>query len=203
MHPRTTALIAAALTTIVAVPALSAPAHAASAAEKGRAQKTNVYVQGDSLTVGAGPYLRRNLGKDVRTVAVDAEVGRFTATGMSRLASSGSAKRSKVWVVALGTNDGPDPQALKRHVVRSLQLAGPHRQVIWLTVERPGGYSRVNAMLRQLDRAQEQLHVVDWARHVHEHRSLLAGDGVHATATGYQVRAALIARTARTLAMQP
>ena len=203
MHPRTTALIAAALTTIVAVPALSAPAHAASAAEKARAQKTNVYVQGDSLTVGAGPYLRRNLGKDVRTVAVDAEVGRFTATGMSRLASSGSAKRSKVWVVALGTNDGPDPQALKRHVVRSLQLAGPNRKVIWLTVERPGGYSRVNAMLRQLDRGQDRLHVVDWARHVHEHRGLLAGDGVHATATGYQVRAALIARTARTLAMQP
>lgn len=203
MSPKPLALIAAALAALMAIPMLGAPAQAATKAEKARAQNTNVYVQGDSLTVGAGPYLRQKLGNDVHNVDVDAQVGRFTATGMSRLAGSASAKRAKVWVVALGTNDGPDPSALKRHVVRSLQLAGQNREVIWLTVQRPGGYGRVNAMLRQLDQQADRLHVVDWARHVHVHRGLIGSDGVHATAYGYQVRADMIAQTARELARQP
>lgn len=202
MPSKTPAVMAAALTTAtLAVGLLGAPtAHAATAAEKAQARRTAVYVQGDSLTVGAGPYLQRTLRGDVKRVSVDAQVGRFTATGMQRLAQSGTARGAKVWVVALGTNDGPDPQALKRHVKRSLKLAGPRREVIWLTVERPGGYGGVNRMLRQLDGTNDRLHVVDWAGYVHKHPSALSGDGVHATAHGYQVRAAMIAQTALQLA---
>lgn len=201
MPKKTLAVMAAALATVAVAPVMSAPAaNAATSAEKAQARRTAVYVQGDSLTVGAGPYLQRTLRGDVKRVSVDAQVGRFTATGMHRLAQSGSARGSKVWVVALGTNDGPDPRALKRHVTRSLRLAGPRRDVIWLTVERPGGYGRVNRMLRQMDRGNDRLHVVDWAGYVHKHPSALAGDGVHATARGYQVRANMIAATALQLA---
>lgn len=178
-------------------------ANAASPAERAEGRRSSVYVQGDSLTVGAGPYIKQQLRTDVKDVAVDAEVGRFTATGMRRLAKSGSAQRSKVWVVALGTNDAPDPRSLRRHVVRSLKLAGPQRQVVWLTVQRPGPYGRVNTMLRRLDRQADRLTVVDWARHVHAHPGLIGGDGVHATATGYRVRGAMISETALRLARTP
>ncbi len=194
IFPALTAAALLATPVVVAAPAGAADSPTAAA------RRTAVYVQGDSLTVGAGPYIKRRLRGDVRAVAVDAEVGRFTATGMHRLAQSPSARRAKVWVVALGTNDGPDPHALHRYVVRSLKLAGPQREVIWLTVERPGGYGRVNRMLRHLDQQAQRLTVVDWARRVHRTPSLIGGDGVHATAHGYQVRGALIARAARQLA---
>lgn len=198
------AAISAALTALCAGTVLAgAPASAASPAELSEGRRSSVYVQGDSLTVGAGPIIKQRLRGDVRNVSVDAEVGRFTATGMRRLAQSGSAKRAKVWVVALGTNDAPDPRSIRRHVVRSLQLAGPQRQVIWLTVQRPGPYGRVNEMLRQLDRQADRLTVVDWARHVHDHPGLLAGDGVHATATGYRVRGEMISNEALRLARTP
>lgn len=203
MRSKTLSLIAAALAALVAIPALgSVPAQAATKAEQARAQRANVYVQGDSLTVGAGPIIKQHLGHSVHNVIVDAQVGRFTATGMNRLAHSANAKRALVWVVALGTNDGPDPSALKRHVTRSLKLAGPQRDVIWLTVERPGNYAGVNRMLRKLDAVDEQLHVVDWAREVHQNPGLIGGDGVHGTARGYQVRGAMIAREALALAQQ-
>lgn len=178
-------------------------ANAASPAERAEGRRSSVYVQGDSLTVGAGPYIKQQLRTGVKDVAVDAEVGRFTATGMRRLAQSGSAQRSKVWVVALGTNDAPDPRSLRRHVVRSLKLAGPQRQVVWLTVQRPGPYGRVNTMLRRLDRQADRLTVVDWARRVQDHPGLIGGDGVHATATGYRVRGAMISETALRLARTP
>lgn len=201
MPKKTFTVMAAALATATLATVVSAPAAmAATAAEKAQAKQTSVYVQGDSLTVGAGPYLRRQLRGDVKRVSVDAEVGRFTSTGMKRLAQSGTARGAKVWVVALGTNDGPDAQALKRHVRRSLALAGPGRDVIWLTVERPGPYGRVNRMLLQMDGTVDQLHVVDWAKYVRKHPSAIGGDGVHATAHGYQARAALISAMALQIA---
>lgn len=195
-------LIAGAVATALTV-GVVAPALAASPAELAEGRRSSVYVQGDSLTVGAGPHIKQQLRGNVKDVAVDAEVGRFTATGMHRLAQSGSAQRSKVWVVALGTNDAPDPGSLRHHVVRSLELAGPERQVVWLTVERPGPYGRVNTMLRRLDRQADRLTVVDWARHVHDHPGLIGGDGVHATASGYRIRGAMISETALRLARTP
>ncbi|MFN8126768.1 MAG: hypothetical protein U0R64_09715 [Candidatus Nanopelagicales bacterium] len=184
----------------LAVGGLAAPAQALTKAEKQRGMRTSVYVEGDSLTVGAGPVIKRKLRSGVRSVGVDAEIGRFTATGMSRLARDSRAKRARIWVLALGTNDGPDPAALKRHVNRSLRLAGPKREVIWLTVVRPGGYGKVNRMLRATDKKAGRLHVVDWAKAVDRNPGLIGGDGVHGTSRGYEVRGSMIATTALQLA---
>lgn len=204
MRPNPTRLAVAALTGALAVPATGAvsPAAAATRAEKQRGLHTSVYVQGDSLTVGSSARIKGQLGHQVRAVGVDAQVGRFTATGMSRLARDRRADRARVWVVALGTNDGPDAGRIKRYVMRSLRLAGDSREVIWVTLVRPGGYERVNRMLRTLDGQSDRLHVVDWARVVQRNPGLIAGDGVHGTARGYRVRGDLIARTALTLARQ-
>lgn len=192
----------AALSVAAAPFVLAGPAHAASKQEQQQGKQTNVYVEGDSLTVGAAGPLRRKLDPDIKHLGIDAQVGRFTATGMSRLKHDARARHSKVWVLALGTNDGPNPAALKRQVARSLRMAGKDRDVIWLTIKRPGGYDRVNTMLRSMDAQYDNLHVVDWARVVSQHRGLIGGDGVHGTATGYAVRAKLIRDAALPLAQQ-
>ncbi len=179
------------------------PAAAATKAEKRQWAKTRVYVQGDSLTVGSAAPLRSQLSGKVRRTTVDAAIGRHTATGLTRLAKDPRARRSRVWVVALGTNDAPDPGAIRNHVRRSLRLAGPKRDVIWLTLRRPGGYDRVNSMLRSLDRKRERLHVVDWARKTYSSGWLLRGDGVHATHNGYRTRAQMITRTTLAVAGDP
>jgi lysophospholipase L1-like esterase len=172
-------------------------------AERERGLRTRVYVEGDSLTVGCAPAIRRTLRRHVRDVALDAAVGRFTDPGLSALARDPRARRARVWVVALGTNDGPDPRRIRNHVNRSLRLAGPRREVIWLTVRRPGGYGRVNRVLRSMDRRSDRLHLIDWAGITARHPGLLASDGVHATPRGYRIRGALIARTALFLARHP
>ena len=107
-----------------------------------------------------------------------------------------------MWVVALGTNDAPNPTAIRNHVKRSLRLAGKNRQVVWLTLRRPGGYERVNTMLRDLERSRNRLHVVDWASRTNQQRHLITGDGVHATHGGYQVRAEMIAQKTLHVASQ-
>lgn len=152
-----------------------------------------VFVEGDSLTVGASPYLKRYLRGHVRSVTVDAQVGRFTPTGIAHL-NSPAARRANIWVVALGTNDGPDPARTKAWVSRVMRLAGHGRQVIWVNVVRPGGYQRVNTMLAQLDARYDNLSVLDWARYIRHNRALLSGDNVHLTARGYQLRALEIRR---------
>lgn len=197
-------MVAAALTTALALSAVlglvPSPAGAATAKERRVAKHTKVYVQGDSLTVGSGPGITRRLTPSVRRVAVDAQVSRPTSVGVARTLSSAAARASRVWVIALGTNDAPSPSYIRAQIKRTLNAGD--RQVIWVTIVRPGGYAKVNRMMRQQARKRPRLHVVDWARAVQQNRSLIGGDGVHATSYGYEVRAALIAAEARSLAQR-
>lgn len=189
--------------------AFSAPAQAApvekapdtrssaASAKKLRALKvkrTNVFVVGDSLTVGSKNSIRSNLKRQTRSVGVNAQVGRYTPAGISLLRSS-QAKRAQVWVVALGTNDGPNAGTTKKNVRKVMRMAGKKRQVIWLTIVRPGQYNRVNTALKQMDRQYRNLTVADWAQVVKKNKRLLSGDRVHLTAYGYKVRGKYVAQT--------
>ncbi|MDP4015272.1 MAG: hypothetical protein Q8P38_11730 [Candidatus Nanopelagicales bacterium] len=208
MPPKVTAIaravaVVAAGSLLWALPTVTGDADAASHQEIQRARHTRVYIQGDSLTVGSSSALRRTLGRKVANVSVDAAIGRFTATGLARIRHDRRARKSRVWVIALGTNDAPRAHVMKRAVRKSLRLAGPRRHVIWLTVQRPGPYGRVNKMMRRLDRSSQRLHLVDWARLMKRRSGLLVNDRVHATAKGYRTRARLISQQALTLAQQP
>jgi hypothetical protein len=153
------ASLAAAITApsqAVAVPAaVAVPPNAAAVANPAanrivtaRIKATRVFVVGDSLTVGADPYIRQALGTSVRRVAINAQVGRFTSEGISLLSPQSP---SRVWVVALGTNDGPDAAATRAWVARVMALAGK-RQVIIMTIVRPGGYHVVNQAMIDMRR---------------------------------------------------
>jgi len=172
--------------------ALSAPTAHASAPEGVDVKNSRVFIVGDSLTVGSAPYLRRKLGPEVRSVTVDAQVGRFTGPGISKLKTK-RAKKSQIWVVALGTNDSPSKSQTRKNVKEVMRHAG-NRSVIWVNVVRPGGYGGVNRILSKADNARDNLSVLDWAAVIRSKSSLLTGDRVHLTSYGYKIRAKLTKR---------
>lgn len=157
-----------------------------------------LFVQGDSLTVGSKKAIRRNLRGQFSKIKVDAEVGRSTTTGIQRLYGG---RRANVWVVALGTNDGPDPKTMRRHVRTVLARAG-ERPVLWVSVWRSAEYKALNRMLSRLDRKSTQLSVLRWDKFIRHNPGLLASDGVHLTAEGYEVRGRMIADAVRSLMLE-
>lgn len=157
-----------------------------------------LFVEGDSLTVGSSSAIKSALRADFRRITVDAQVGRNTPTGISRLPAG---RRANAWVVALGTNDGPDPRTMRRHVRTVLKRAGD-RPVLWVSVWRSSAYGKVNRMLSKLDKKRTQLAVLRWDRFIRKHPRLLASDRIHLTPGGYQVRGRMIAEALRGLMVE-
>lgn len=173
---------ALALTMAVSHPASSAPLD-------------GIFVEGDSLTVGASDAIKANLSAEFRTITVDAEVGRSTPTGIARL-NAGEA--ANVWVVALGTNDDPNPKTMRRYVKTVLARAGA-RPVLWVSVWRSSAYTKMNRMFSRLDAKSAQLSVLRWDLFIAANPQYLAGDGIHLTSAGYAVRGKMIADAVREL----
>ncbi len=160
--------------------------------------RQSVFVVGDSLTVGSQQSLKFHLHSSARRIGIDARVGRFTNEGISKLRTA-SARRYSIWVVALGTNDGPSASAMKSYVRRVMRLAGKDRKVVWVNVVRPGGYDKVNTALARSTKRYPNLSVVDWARFIAHHRYYLAGDRVHLNSQGYSIRGQMIAQAVHRL----
>jgi hypothetical protein len=165
-------------------------------------ERHDVYVVGDSLSVGTLWYLPKYLhGWTVRS---DAAISMSTARGISDL----EARRGRlepVLVVNLGTND--DPSATDRfasYVREAVRLAGPSRCLIWSTIYRPPyngvSYAGLNSVLERLDRVYRNLRVFDWARVAAAHPQWFDSTHVHPNGTGYRVRAALLSRLVRACA---
>ncbi|MBA3329135.1 MAG: hypothetical protein H0T43_12625 [Solirubrobacterales bacterium] len=157
---------------------------------------------GDSLAVGTKPYLASLLPG--WTVEIDAQEDRTLASGMRRLAKL--ATRPTVLAFSLFTNDGPQDLApLEAALRRTAEHQRGRGCAIWATIRRPPvngvSYARANALLRRAA-AEEPgtLRLADWSAESEQHREWLAGDHVHATATGYAGRAALYADAARACA---
>jgi lysophospholipase L1-like esterase len=162
-----------------------------------RSSTRSVTVVGDSLTLGAAPYLRADLAG--RVSYLNAVVGRHLNEGLAVLQSRRDL--GMVVVVGLGTND--DPRAVtdfRRGVLEVLARKGPHC-VIWVNVFRPAvngaSYSGYNATLRALSSRYPRLRVADWATLANRHSEWFGADGVHPSAEGYQARAALMARAVK------
>lgn len=168
---------------------------ALSAAPATSAPLNGLFVEGDSLTLGSSSSIQANLAGEFLTITVDAEVGRSTPTGISRLAAGQTAN---VWVVALGTNDAPDVVTMRRNVKAVLASAGS-RPVLWVSVWRSESYLPVNRMLSRQDRKNKQLTVLRWDKFISKNPTLLAEDGVHLTAEGYEIRGRMIADAVRGL----
>ena len=158
------------------------------------AQGPGVLVVGDSVDVGTGPHLRRELGST--PVTIDAKESRPSSVGLavlSRLLRPGH----RVVVFDLGVNDDPSqPAPLARNLAAARKMVGD-RCLVVATLSRPpvngasiGGLNRVvRAFVADTPGAQ----LLDWHAATRSDRTLLAPDGVHAGPTGYAARARLLA----------
>jgi lysophospholipase L1-like esterase len=153
----------------------AAPAHA------------GVLVVGDSLEVGSGPYLRAA----VPGIRVDAVKGRSSTQGVQVLAARLSPADSVV-VFPLGTNDSPSsPAVLAADLSEAARLAGDRCMVV-ATIVRPLDVSALNRVVLAFA-ARTGAQVVDWRGAVRAFPTLVGADGVHSNASGYALRASLIA----------
>jgi hypothetical protein len=171
---------------------LAAPASA-------HALSHRLLVDGDSLAVGTKPYIPKDL--DGWKVITSAAVSRHAYEGADVMRSYGRSL-PRVIHVSLGTNDDPNDVDGFRGAIRDvMDVAGPHRCVVWTNIVRPkvagATYAGYNRALAAESRPRENLRVVNWARMVHEHPEWLSDDGVHVNVDGYRARAKAVARSVR------
>jgi lysophospholipase L1-like esterase len=180
------------LSALVLVLVLAAPASA-------EALSRRLFVDGDSLAVGTKPYIPRELNG--WKVTQSASVSRHAFEGADILRAYGSSL-PRVIHVSLGTNDDPNQVGAFRAAIRDvMDVAGPHRCVVWTNIVRPAvagaSYAGFNRALAQESRPRENLRVVNWVRMVRENPQWVVGDGVHVNVDGYQARAKAIAQSVR------
>jgi hypothetical protein len=167
-----------------------------SAGPSARPASHSVLDVGDSLSVGAAPYLRAQL-RGYR-IEPEHDVG-LHAYDAARIVT-GTHPLPSVVVVSAGTND--DPRIVStfiRSVSTIVTAAGTARCVVWPTIVRPPAvgatYAGINQALGHAAARHSNLVLVDWVRLVRAHPWWLAKDGVHVSAAGYRARAAAIAST--------
>jgi hypothetical protein len=152
-----------------------------------------VYV-GDSLGVGTTPYLQRELGSV--QVHGDSKVSRPSQAGPGILRQQ-LAPGDKVVVFDLGTNDdAAAPGRLQADLEAAAGIAG-NRCMVVATINKPGPVEGLNSAVRSFEAGRPGTQVVDWRGAVRSDPSMLAGDGVHGTGTGYAVRGRLFADAVR------
>jgi hypothetical protein len=170
----------------------------------GPSAAADVLVVGDSLEVGTGAHLKRELAD--REVEVDARTGRPSPEGLQVLRSA-ARPGHRVIVFDLGTNDDPSrPEVLRNSLDGALSVAGGRCLVI-STLRRPplNGVS-VDALNGEIDRLASgapNVQVADWRALTASRPSLMARDGVHATPAGYADRARLVAEAVRSCNAEP
>jgi len=161
--------------------------------------RVRVFVNGDSLAVGTAPYLPGDLARYRLTQS--ASISRHAPEGVD-LVRHFPGKLPRIIVMQLGTNDDPGATSDFRSAVRStIHIAGPGRCVVWVNIVRPpvGGnsYAGYNRILSEENRDHPTFRVVKWTHIVASQHLQLSADGVHPTASGYQVRAKAIAQQVR------
>lgn len=153
----------------------------------------SLVVVGDSLAVGAAPYLPDALARwSIRTNALG---GRTLEEGMDILADQ-DVDDGDVVAISLFTNNNPADVASLVQAVRT--SASRARCVVWSTIVAPGvggtSFRTANAALRRLDaELGDRMELVRWDEHVAAVPDHLSYDEVHATEPGYRARARLYA----------
>ncbi len=173
----------------------------------------SVVMIGDSITVGAEPFLQEQLEQlgfaDVTIVAQElkrvsqnirnnpsgADIASFVAT------DSAQPGDEQLWIVALGTNDISqydsvgDIVAAMETVIDSMPDDAP---LIWVNTyfeDRPEDTAEVNTAIEQIVGSRGNAVVGRWNQ-IAPSEGVLRGDGVHPNNDGAKVFAALVTTTA-------
>jgi hypothetical protein len=153
-----------------------------------------VLVVADSLEVGTGPHLRKELSG--RSVQVDARIGRPSGEGVAVLRSR-LRPSDAVVVFDLGVNDDPSqPGRLAGDLQAARSLAGD-RCLVVATVSGPPvngvPVSGLNRVIRRFAAEMPGEQLVDWQAAVAENPGILNRDRLHPGPDGYALRARLVA----------
>jgi hypothetical protein len=140
---------------------------------------------GDSLGVGTVQQLRSSSAPGA--LDFDTRIGRGSTEGLAVL-DSRLRRRHKIVVFDLGTNDA-SAERLRQNLHRARALTG-ERLLIVFTLNRPGA-GPFNGVIGAFARFADNVLLVDWHATA-ARRHLLAGDGIHASPSGYRRRAALV-----------
>jgi lysophospholipase L1-like esterase len=180
-------------------PSLAAHLPAAVASSPPARVSRRVFVVGDSLTVGAEPWLRAALRRHGWTLTgVDARVGRPVAEGLSLLRAHRTRLPGTV-VIALGTNDlGAGSQTVRSWLRSARAIAGP-RRLVWVDLclapavdPRLAAYRQINQSLFRYA-ARFGVVVADWCGYAASHHVRPGLDGIHYGPDGYRQRASFYA----------
>jgi hypothetical protein len=169
--------------------ALAILALIAVAPARARASDPVLYV-GDSLGVGTVQQLHSTPAGN--PLDSDTRIGRGSTEGLAVLRSK-LRRRHKAVVFDLGTNDA-SAELLRHNLQRARTLSG-ERPLIVFTLNKPGAQS-FNSAIKAFARENDNVFVIDW-QSTASSRHLLAGDGIHASPSGYRRRAALVASLIR------
>lgn len=169
-----------------ATPSAIEPVRRSGPAAPGLPAGTPVMLLGDSLAVGIADQLAESLPR--RVVTVDAEEGRRTTTAAALL-SDQAAGSARIWVVSLGTNDSPEEFGAAAGTV--MELAGPHRCVLWYDVWRPSTHDELNLLLGDLADEFGNLHVLAWHAAAEANPQWFSDEDVHPSTDGYRARSDL------------
>lgn len=154
----------------------------------------NILVIGDSLEVGAGPYLENALGHIPHSI--DALTSRSSAVGLELL-RSGLQPSHDVVVFDLGVNDDPgQPEAFAARLAEVRSIIGDRCLVIGTMVRPPYAGVTIDAMNRVVQSvaaASPLTQLFDWNGQVRRRPDLVGADGVHAAGDGYAIRGGLVA----------
>ena len=170
----------------------------------GSAERREVFVLGDSVTVGATPAIEAGAAAHGWSVAIDAEIGRTTTEGAEILASMHGDLPSVV-VVELGNNDGASPAAYAARVDAVMRELAGVDHVVWYTMTPFASWvPAANAVLQDAADRWPNMELADWATVAERTPGALAGPGPHLQPAGGEAFAALAvprdqpARAART-----
>jgi hypothetical protein len=150
--------------------------------------RQDVFVVGDSLTVGTEPYLPQRF-------TVNAKVGRTTSKSVD-IVKDVRAQNADAWIVALGTNDYTDPEGF-RVAAKAIVKAADDRPVTWVNIHvrnAPQKNKKINTIIASLDDNNANVTVADfdaWTQSVKKPDRMFAKDGIHLTDEGYNERAKL------------
>lgn len=157
-----------------------------------------VFVLGDSLTVGAEPWLAGAVGPRGWYPTVDARVSRTTQEGLRILARK-EADLPATILVALGTNDLQASDAEVRSWLRDLRsIAGEKRRLLWVNLDVAESHpsyvrsQRINAVLAR-SAANYEIEVADWEQWAGDRGVTHRPDGIHYDERNYRRRAAFYA----------
>jgi len=164
-------------------------------------RKRDVFVVGDSLTVGCLDFFTEAAARVGFEFDASAEIGREIPDGVTELQTNSPGRR--LVVIALGTNDstaGAKDEELIGRIDAALAAVPKAVPIVWVPPYRdPKTASgkvadRFNQLVRQAATRRGNVLVVDWVGFVKQDPKIMDSDRIHLTDAGYQKRADWLAR---------